>query len=100
MEKRKNNSDFLRIVSAIAIIMIHVDASWMSAAVNVETGGYSLFIICVYNSISRFAVPCFLMLSGAFILDDKRNLNYRYFYSKSFKKIGVPMYHSGIYRHL
>ena len=30
------------------------------------------------------------MLSGAFILDNKKNVQYKYFYSKSFAKIGVP----------
>lgn len=47
-------------------------------------------MICVYNSISRFAVPCFIMLSGAFILDNKKNAEYKSFYTKSFAKIGVP----------
>lgn len=94
--KRKNNYDLLRIISAVAVIMIHVSATWFTSAVN-RVAEYDINIreiqaalmICVYNSISRFAVPCFIMLSGALILDDKKNAEYKYFYSKSFAKIGV-----------
>lgn len=41
------------------------------------------------SHIVRFAVPCFLMLSGAFILADERNADYKYFYKKSFRNIGI-----------
>lgn len=30
------------------------------------------------------------MLSGAFILDNDKNMEYKKFYSKSFAKLGVP----------
>lgn len=77
--------------------MIHVSATWFSNAVNmVAAHGAKIediqapFVICVYNSISRFAVPCFIMLSGAFILDNKKNADYKKFYSKAFAQIGVP----------
>lgn len=94
--KRENNYDLLRIASTIAVIMIHVSAVWFGIAVDDIAENrlriadiQSPFFICIYNSISRFAVPCFLMLSGAFILDNKRNSEYKGFYSKSFEKIGI-----------
>lgn len=45
---------------------------------------------CVFNCISRFAVPCFVMLSGAFILDDERTADYKRFYQKRWKRLGLP----------
>lgn len=97
MEKREGNYDLLRIVSAVAVIMIHVSAGWLANAVNdiAERGLFiedilSPFWLCIYNSISRFAVPCFVMLSGAFILDNEKNIEYKNFYVKSLSKIGVP----------
>lgn len=94
---RMYNYDLLRIISAIAVIMIHVSASYFDITLDaVIKSGMSIgelqspFSICVYNSISRFAVPCFVMLSGALILNDERTLNYREFYKRSFDKIGVP----------
>lgn len=96
MEKREGNYDLLRIISAVAVIMIHVSARWFGYAIDTIAQGLSMqdivspFWLCIYNSVSRFAVPCFVMLSGAFILDNERNAEYRNFYSKSFSKIGVP----------
>lgn len=43
----------------------------------------------MYNTVSRFAVPCFIMMSGAYILSNSENKNYILFYKKSFMKIGV-----------
>ena len=96
--KREYNYDLLRIISAVAVIMIHVSGTWFDGAIeDISENGLligniqSPVFICVYNSISRFAVPCFLMLSGAFILDNEQNLNYKKFYEKSFAKVGVPL---------
>lgn len=85
--------------------MIHVSAVWVNNTVGMIaeyradiTKIKAPFLICVYNSIVKFAVPCFLMLSGAFIIDNKKNDEYRNFYSKSFVHIGVPtIIFSGIY---
>ena len=45
----------------------------------------------LYNGLSRFAVPCFVMLSGAFLLDNDRNADFSQFYRKSFKKLLIPV---------
>ena len=100
MTERENNYDLLRIVSSIAVIMIHVSSIWLDRIDIIIANGpknnlcienmYSPAVICIYNSISRFAVPCFIMLSGAFILDNERNLDYKTFYCKSFAKVGIP----------
>lgn len=97
MKKRESAYDLLRIVSSIAVIMIHVSANWFEKAIlDVSVNGMCIAdirapaAICIYNSISRFAVPCFIMLSGAFILDNEKNSDYKTFYLKSFSKIGIP----------
>ena len=91
---RENNYDFLRICCAIAGISIHVSAIWLEAAANANVFGeiYTdhLAITCLWNTLTRFAVPCFIMLSGAFLLADERNVEYRYFYKKQFRRIGIP----------
>lgn len=91
---RESNYDLLRILCAVAVITIHVSASYLGAATDdVRFGSYyqhGLFTTCLYNVLSRFAVPCFVMLSGAFILADERNADYKYFYRKTFTSVGVP----------
>lgn len=89
MKKREGNYDLLRIVCTIGVILIHVSAAWFNRALadDIEMPA----VICIYNSITRFAVPCFIMLSGAFILDNDKNLDYKTFYAKSFSKVGVQI---------
>lgn len=92
--KRESNFDLLRIISAVAVIVIHVSATYYGALTDKTTFGYinfnNAFVTSLYNSLSRFAVPCFVMLSGAFLLGDERNADYKYFYGKAFKSVGIP----------
>lgn len=90
--EREYNYDLLRCVSMIAVIMIHVSAKWVNVYINDIESYDKIYIIVayMYNSISRFAVPCFIMLSGAFLLDNPRTANYSDFYRRSFLKLGIP----------
>lgn len=91
--QRENNYDLLRIISSIAVITIHVSVSYLNAITDDSILGNiyvdNIDISCLYNVLSRFAVPCFLMLSGAFILSDNRNGDYKFFYKKSLNNIGI-----------
>ncbi len=91
---RERNYDLLRIVCTVAVITIHVSGVWLDAATDKEIFGdlylNGIMTSCFYHVLSRFAVPCFIMLSGAFVLADERNQEYQYFYKKTFKNIGIP----------
>lgn len=93
-EGRSWNYDFLRVICTIAVILIHVSSSYKNAYMDASAFGRlytdNLLATCVYNVIPRFAVPCFVMLSGAFILADDRNANYYAFWNKKIRKIGIP----------
>ncbi len=84
---REANFDLLRIISTFAVIVIHVSGSFLQCKDAVPQN--CTFSLMILTHIVRFAVSCFLLMSGAFILADERNADYRYFYKKSFKKIGV-----------
>ena len=87
-KKREANYDLLRIISAFAVIMLHVSGGFLMSD---EAGipANSSFPIMLINHLVRFAVPCFLMLSGAFLLADEKNADYTYFYKKSVRNIGI-----------
>ena len=80
-EKRAIWPDILRIVAIFAVIMLHAAAA-----------GYQTFNVrsiqwqcCnLYNSLSRFGVPIFVMLSGMFLLNPARNYTIKKLY---FQKI-------------
>ena len=84
--KHENSYDLLRILSTIAVIAIHVSASFLGS----RTDSNHLLTICLWNVMSRFAVPCFMMLSGALLLPNDKNKDYAFFYKKQFQRLGVP----------
>ena len=71
MEKRINFLDYLRICSMLFVVMLHVSAqNWHEADVN----GFDWQIFNIYNCLSRWAVPAFVMISGALFLNKKVTL--------------------------
>lgn len=85
---RQSNYDLLRIISTFAVVLIHVNAN-VADSNNISLVGFN--ICSLINIITRFSVPCFVMLSGAFILNNEKNADYKHFYAKSFYKIGIPL---------
>ncbi|WP_028863052.1 acyltransferase [Psychromonas aquimarina] len=80
--------DFLRCIAALAVIAIHVlgpfrylygeipDSEWLAA-----TG---------INSLTRWAVPVFMMISGALLLSSERAFNCEHYLTKRLSKVAVP----------
>ena len=93
--KREENYDLLRVICTVAVILIHVSNLFLKASFSGFTAqvGFvfegSLLATVILDTLPRFAIQCFVMLSGAFNLDNKRNADYKYFYSKALKNIGV-----------
>ena len=99
---RESNMDLLRIIATIAVIGIHVNATYYDAITNPNTFGevYTnhILTLTMYDTLTRFAVPCFVMLSGAFILANDKNAEYIYFYKKTFRNVWVhTVVFTGIY---
>ena len=57
--------DVLRVVASFSIVLLHVSASYWSV---VDIHGREFLVMTVYNSLTRFAVPVFFMLSGLFLV--------------------------------
>lgn len=78
--------DILRIIASLAVIAIHVAAqNWNSYTVDTfEWGAFNFF-----NSMSRWAVPVFCMISGALFLDCDRNVKIKKLYSKNILRMVI-----------
>lgn len=55
--------DILRVIACFSIVLLHVSASYWSV---VDVHSKEFLIMTIYNSLTRFAVPVFFMLSGLF----------------------------------
>ena len=89
MEEKKQRIDWLdslRAIAIIAVILVHVS----SPVVNMAYGGNMLhwWIGNVFDSAVRFAVPLFLMISGAMLLSATYDI--KTFYKKRFIRVLIP----------
>ncbi len=88
MNQREKNYDYLRSLSCIAIVLAHVASSYWSV---VDRGGSQFAVMSVYNAITRFAVPVFMMLSGAFLLEPSKGSDIKKC-TKRFGKFALNFY--------
>lgn len=92
--ERYNNFDLLRIAGCVAVIMIHVSAIYEMGMTDTAVFGRlltnNIYVLVLYDTLSRFAVPSFVMLTGAFALDNVKNANYGLYYKKIFINVGIP----------
>ena len=76
---RHNGLDLLRICATCMVILIHIGDNLF--------GGFHIEIGKLCSTMSRPAVPLFLMLTGAFAFNKK--IENRFFFNKFFNKIGI-----------
>lgn len=76
--------DFLRGISIIAVILIHV-----SGYSFYKTNGITIdwFVGNFYDASSRWSVPVFVMISGSLFLDEKKLISIKRLYSKNILRI-------------
>ncbi len=84
MEKRVYYFDRLRILSTVAVVLIHVCAPELFRS-GIATPVWEMCNI--FDSFSRFAVPLFIMLSGAIFLNPERKVELKTLYSKNLFRI-------------
>ena len=72
--------DYLRVISTIAVVILHVAAQNFYS---VDVNSYAWNIFNVYDSAVRWAVPVFVMISGALFLDNTRVIDTKKLYIKN-----------------
>ena len=93
--QRDYNMDLLRILASLMVIVIHVSTYNF---LDTPTKSIEWLSYDMYDSIVRSAVPIFLMISGAFFLNDKIQNNLKKLYTKNiFKLVLVFVIWSFIY---
>ena len=77
-------ADALKIFACFSVVFLHLAAGGWSAT-GIETFEWNVFNI--YDSITRFGVPIFVMVSGMFLLNPIKNLSYVDIYKKYIPRI-------------
>ncbi|WP_175637699.1 acyltransferase family protein, partial [Dickeya dadantii] len=68
-----------RIVSTFAVIVLHVSAYTVALA---DLGTFSWWVGNLYDSLVRWCVPVFIMISGALLLSPEKVESLSIFYKK------------------
>ncbi|UAY98319.1 acyltransferase [Dickeya dadantii] len=77
-----------RIVSTFAVIVLHVSAYTVALA---DLGTFSWWVGNLYDSLVRWCVPVFIMISGALLLSPEKVESLSIFYKKRIGKILTPL---------
>lgn len=81
---RDRTVDLIKTAAIFGVLLIHVSAGGLSGAAI----GSGTWIACLFwGSVSRAAVPLFLMASGALLLRPDRELTLRKLYTKNFPRL-------------
>ncbi|WP_027422071.1 acyltransferase [Lachnobacterium bovis] len=85
--ERKTYCDYLRVIATFAVVLLHVSASnWYSTDVN----GLQWQAFNFYDSVVRWGVPVFLMISGALFLN--REVPLKKIYGKYILRMVIAFY--------
>lgn len=85
--RRDLSMDILRILAAISVVLLHTAATYMYGG-NPESPSWQTANI--FNSLTRFSVPVFIMLSGAFFL--QKEIPIRDLYLKYIKRLFLLLF--------
>lgn len=88
MRERIRFFDLLRCVAAIAVIAIHVLAPYRSELGVIPFGEW--FTAVGLNSVIRWAVPVFILITGALMLSDTRPFELGYYIKRRLGKVLLP----------
>ncbi len=87
--------DYLRIIATMAVIAIHVSAQNFR---KVPVDSFDFFVFTFWDSIVRFAVPMFVMISGALFLNPQKTVTFRDLYAKySLRMVTAFSFWSAVY---
>lgn len=88
MRERVRFFDLLRCVAAVAVIAIHVLAPYRHELGIIPFDQWATAVSI--NSISRWAVPVFILITGALMLSDKRDFELGYYVKRRLGKVMLP----------
>lgn len=76
--------DFLKVISAVAVIFVHVISEYWYT---LNISGFDFKILTIFDSVVRFCVPIYLMVSGALFLYDNKEISVKDMFKKYILRI-------------
>ncbi|MBL0168404.1 MAG: acyltransferase family protein [Propionivibrio sp.] len=89
MLKRDPNLDFLRVATALAVVLLHVSAVVVLNRPDVSSPGW--WIANLANALTRWSVPVFVMISGALLRSGGSHIEPMKFYRGRALRLIAPL---------
>lgn len=80
--------DLLRCIAAFAVVAIHVLGPFRQMLGQIPE--WEWLAASGINSVTRWAVPVFMMISGALLLSDQRPFNCHHYLTRRLSKVAIP----------
>lgn len=87
--KNDSSIDVLRILAAFAVVTIHVSSIYLAKDATVSNSFW--WVSNIFNSLSRWSVPVFIMISGSLLINPKSFEDTNLFFKKRVKRILIPL---------
>ncbi len=85
-KKRIVYLDALRIFTIFAVVIVHVSGSnWNTTSID----SFDWKVFTFYDSLVRFCVPVFVMISGVFFLDPSREVTIKQMFRKNVLRVAI-----------
>lgn len=81
--------DFLRAIAIVAVLILHFSADPVDHYGKISNSDW--IAACIYNGLTRFCVPMFILLSGSLLLSPAKETNIKELFSKRLPKLVVPL---------
>ena len=88
LSKRNLSLDILRIFAMMSVVMVHCAAEFLG---HYDAGTAEFFWGNIFDSISRAGVPIFLMISGAFFLNENKEISINNVFKKYIKELAKTL---------
>lgn len=84
---RNQNIELLRAYACISVVLLHVNAWCFEIEKLTRTMRLANVIV---NTLVRFAVPCFMLITGKYVFQNLSKHGVKCFYKKTIKKVIIP----------
>lgn len=81
--------DMLRAIAIIAVIVLHNSDDAVEHYGKISSVDW--LSVCVYNGLTRFCVPMFIVISGSLLLNPARETSIRELFTKRLPKLVIPL---------
>ena len=78
----------LRLLATFGVVMLHSSATYLDNGIYAEENHYAFGF---YNVINVYAVPVFVLISGALFLNPRKDVGYKVLFSKYVRRIALAL---------